>query len=234
MQSLLWSNRNSLFCFFQISHSLLPATYLAFDSLEFVLCSFHLLSFSSFSTLLPIGPSLDFNIGFHPSLLPPECVHFLVLPRPYPSAKPPPARATHCHTIMPYRHHHFCVLCSPSGVPLTTACPTSVPSRPTSAITQSHYSQLFRTLSPLQLALFQQTTSPSPAKSSTPVRTDSASCPGPRKPYFQSQLLPSHLRGAPPVCYGLPPFHFPGRIFSSTMHLSFHFSSCDFNSSFIQ
>lgn len=88
VQSLLWSNRNSLFCFFQISHSLLPATYLAFDSLEFVLCSFHLLSFSSFSTLLPIGPSLDFNIGFHPSLLPPECAHFLVLPRPYPSAKP--------------------------------------------------------------------------------------------------------------------------------------------------
>lgn len=101
MQSLLWSNRNSLFCFLQTSHSLLPATYLAFDSLEFVLCSFHLLSFSSFSTLLPIGPSLDFNIDFHPSLLPPEGVHFLVLPRPYPSAKPPPARATHRHIIMP-------------------------------------------------------------------------------------------------------------------------------------
>lgn len=101
MQSLLWSNKNSLFFCFQISHSLLPATYLAFDSLEFVLCSFHLLSFSSFSTPLPIGPSLDFNIGFHPSLLLPECVHFLVLPRPYPSAKPPPARATHRHTTMP-------------------------------------------------------------------------------------------------------------------------------------
>ena len=205
MQQLPW-NRNSL------PSSSFPSphyNFLAFDSLKFVLCSFHFVP-PSRHYFLPLCPSLDFNVGFDLTLLPPQFVHFLVQPLPYHLQNLQPRcnglLELHSITHRVHWHHHLCALCSLDAVSSTTVFLTSVPGQPTSSLPQSHSSLPRRTRTPLP-ADFQQTTSSPPAKGTRATRRELCFLALHQKTYFQSPHLASHFRSGPPsVCYGIPLF----------------------------